>query len=45
MSSNRQWINARLRNGLLNLEFEVGIEEFIELAKKYPEYMDGQKIR
>lgn len=45
MTSNRQWINARLRNGLLNREFEVGIEEFVELAKKHPEHMDGNKIR
>ena len=34
---------SRLINGLLNLDFLVGLEEFIEFACSKPERMDGNK--
>ena len=36
---------SRLINGLLNLEFLVGLEEFIEFACSKPKWMDGNKIK
>ena len=33
---------SRLINGLLNLKFLVGLEEFIEFACSKPERMDGK---
>ena len=45
MASNRSWIYSRLINGFLNLEFLVGLEEFIEFACSKPEWMDGNKIK
>ena len=37
MASNRSWMYSRLVNGLLNLEFLVDLEEFIEFACSKPE--------
>ena len=45
MASNQSWMYSRLINGLLNLEFLVGLEEFIEFACSKPEWMDGNKIK
>ena len=45
MASNRSWMYSRLINGLLNPEFLVGLEEFIEFACSKPEWMDGNKIK
>ena len=45
MASNRSWMYYRLINGLLNPEFLVGLEEFIEFACSKPEWMDGNKIK
>ena len=45
MASNRSWMYFRLVNGLLNLEFLVGLEEFIEFTCSKPELMDGNKIK
>ena len=36
---------SRLINVPLNLEFLVGLEEFIEFACSKPEWMDGNKIK
>ena len=35
----------RLINGLLNLEFLVGLEEYIEFASSKPEWINGNKIK
>ena len=45
MASNLSWMYSRLINGLLNLEFLVGLEEFIEFAYSKPEWMDDNKIK
>ena len=45
MASNRSWMYSRLINGLLNLEFLVGLEELIEFACSKLEWMDGNKIK
>ena len=36
---------SRLINGLLNLEFLVGLEEFIEFPCSKPEWMNGNKMK
>ena len=45
MASNRNWMYSRLINGLLNLEFLVGLEEFLEFKCSKPEWMEGNKIK
>ena len=45
MASNRSLLYSRLINGLLNPEFLVSLEEFIEFACIKPEWMDGNKIK
>ena len=45
MRTGRQWMNVRLRDGFLTDEFEAGIEEFVDFAQRFPELMDGTKIR
>ena len=45
MASNRSWMYSRLINGLLNLEFLVGFEEFIEFTCSKPKWMDDNKIK
>ncbi|XP_043815326.1 uncharacterized protein LOC122724434 [Manihot esculenta] len=45
MSTNRQWMYNRLKDGLLNIEFLNGLEEFIQFALTHPERMDGMNIR
>ena len=45
MATNLSWMYSRLINGLLNPEFLVGLEEFIEFTCSKPEWMDGKKIK
>ena len=45
MATNRSWMYSRLINGLLNPDFLVGLEEFIEFACSKPKWMDGNKIK
>ena len=45
MASNRSWMYSRLINGLLNPEFLVGSEKFIEFECSKPKWMDGNKIK
>ena len=40
MRTNRQWINVRLRDGILTDEFEAGIDEFVDFAQRHPELMN-----
>ncbi|XP_057990575.1 uncharacterized protein LOC131172956 [Hevea brasiliensis] len=45
MGSDRRWMYARLKDGLLTSEFIEGIEQFITFAKQHPEWMDGDKLK
>ena len=45
MSSDREWMYKRYTDGLLNLEFREGVNEFIEFACSHLEGKDGEKIR
>ena len=45
MASNQSWMYSRLINVLLNLEFLVGLEKFIEFTCSKPEWMDSNKIK
>ena len=45
MRLDRQWIDARLKNGYLKNEFIADIEEFVQLAESHPTFMDGTKIK
>ena len=38
-------MNVRLGDGFFTDEFEAGIEEFVDFAQRFPELMDGTKIR
>ncbi|XP_057984552.1 uncharacterized protein LOC110654254 [Hevea brasiliensis] len=45
MGSDRRWMYARLKDGLLTTEFVEGIEQFITFAKQHLEWMDGDKLK
>ncbi|XP_050211492.2 uncharacterized protein LOC126661677 [Mercurialis annua] len=41
----REWMYVRLEDGYLHPRFAKGVEEFVEFAKRHPQFMDGAKIR
>ena len=45
MSSDRQWMYARLDHGWIRPEFILGVERFVEFAKMHPKCMDGEKMK
>ncbi|XP_043814060.1 uncharacterized protein LOC122723981 [Manihot esculenta] len=45
MHSDRGWMYARLKDGLLNSLFLEGLNEFISAAKQFPGCLNGELIR
>ncbi|XP_021626976.1 uncharacterized protein LOC110625645 [Manihot esculenta] len=45
MHSERGWMYARLKDGLLNPLFLEGLNEFISAAKQFPDCLNGELIR
>ncbi|XP_043817332.1 uncharacterized protein LOC122725001 [Manihot esculenta] len=45
MHSDRGWMYARLKDGLLNPLFLEGLNEFISAAKQFPDCLNGELIR
>ncbi|XP_021609914.2 uncharacterized protein LOC110613202 isoform X3 [Manihot esculenta] len=45
MSSDRSWMYARHKEGILNADFLRGLNKFFEFAKQHPECMEGDKLK